>query len=589
MTKNNTEIASLAMDLKRVALGFYSGSNKMARRFSQEALKRKSEISKQDLKPYLLKFLQKLPKILKQKEFNKLRPLGEPDFYVYKILQTIAEAKKEAWTPEILESFAKEEIETKVNESDITDQVVAEADLQIFEYSEAKVTESDKLFDRALSPTVKEAISREVGAHPIKMVERKKKQEEIKEIVGSEDNNQIVYDYSKTSQSAANKDKSEGFTADTIQNSSFQLTVYEIGTANGKEAQIKRFNFTPDYNKEERLDSAPNSGIAQMNWGLTEGVNTQTGVVEASGMVPTRVELNLSIHNNLSVPMISQEEAERLYPGMNLLLLALDSSVVETEIDKSYAEKIYYDVDFKKLDSANQARFVMYTGVRSGNLLLKYNINNRETAQKVIYIGDNEMYFEEADFTAGERDLYTFNTRNIMSAKSTELSVAPELINVFNSSITANKRTLNSYEIKMPTHVSGTRKYIEMKHLSDSIFIGTDLKQDVDVPSNEFIGKVLEMNQVNSLKDRCLVQINIEKSLGGITVNGKNQSGEMYTETSYLDAEGNFSKTDFDQAQKAFIVGDMEGIFNAKLEYSDGSTQFLKTYCSQGTYIVEQL
>ncbi|KKQ75498.1 MAG: hypothetical protein US96_C0010G0014 [Candidatus Woesebacteria bacterium GW2011_GWB1_38_5b] len=72
MTKNNTEIASLAMDLKRVALGFYSGSNKMARRFSQEALKRKSEISKQDLKPYLLKFLQKLPKILKQKDEKKL-------------------------------------------------------------------------------------------------------------------------------------------------------------------------------------------------------------------------------------------------------------------------------------------------------------------------------------------------------------------------------------------------------------------------------------------------------------------------------------------------------------------------------------
>lgn len=47
--------------------------------------------------------------ILKQKEFFKLRPLGEPDFYVYKILQTIAECKKEAWDPEMIESFAKEE------------------------------------------------------------------------------------------------------------------------------------------------------------------------------------------------------------------------------------------------------------------------------------------------------------------------------------------------------------------------------------------------------------------------------------------------------------------------------------------------
>lgn len=48
--------------------------------------------------------------ILKQKEFSKLRPLGEPDFYIYKILQTISECKKEAWTGEIIESFAEEEI-----------------------------------------------------------------------------------------------------------------------------------------------------------------------------------------------------------------------------------------------------------------------------------------------------------------------------------------------------------------------------------------------------------------------------------------------------------------------------------------------
>lgn len=72
MTKNNTEIASLAMDLKRVATGFYNGSGKMARRFSEEALKRNNEISKHNLKPYLLRILKKLPKILKQKDESKL-------------------------------------------------------------------------------------------------------------------------------------------------------------------------------------------------------------------------------------------------------------------------------------------------------------------------------------------------------------------------------------------------------------------------------------------------------------------------------------------------------------------------------------
>ena len=49
--------------------------------------------------------------ILKEKRFGKLRPLGEPDFYVYKILETISDCKQEAWTPEMLKDFAKDEIE----------------------------------------------------------------------------------------------------------------------------------------------------------------------------------------------------------------------------------------------------------------------------------------------------------------------------------------------------------------------------------------------------------------------------------------------------------------------------------------------
>lgn len=54
--------------------------------------------------------------ILKQKKFSKLRPLGEPDFYVGKILETISNAKQEAWTPEMVGSFAKEEIERVKND-----------------------------------------------------------------------------------------------------------------------------------------------------------------------------------------------------------------------------------------------------------------------------------------------------------------------------------------------------------------------------------------------------------------------------------------------------------------------------------------
>ncbi len=56
--------------------------------------------------------------ILKDKKFLKLRPLGESDFYVGKILSGISECKREAWTPEIIESFARAEIERVKNDPD---------------------------------------------------------------------------------------------------------------------------------------------------------------------------------------------------------------------------------------------------------------------------------------------------------------------------------------------------------------------------------------------------------------------------------------------------------------------------------------
>lgn len=50
-------VESLAMDLKRVALGLYRGSNAMANRFKEEALKRGAELEQQKSDVYLKSLL----------------------------------------------------------------------------------------------------------------------------------------------------------------------------------------------------------------------------------------------------------------------------------------------------------------------------------------------------------------------------------------------------------------------------------------------------------------------------------------------------------------------------------------------------
>lgn len=57
-------VESLAMDLKRVALGLYRGSFTMADRFKQEALKRESELENQEIDSYLKNLLKKTREIL---------------------------------------------------------------------------------------------------------------------------------------------------------------------------------------------------------------------------------------------------------------------------------------------------------------------------------------------------------------------------------------------------------------------------------------------------------------------------------------------------------------------------------------------
>lgn len=67
MDKNKITLTSLALDLKRVALGYHRGSNDMAKRFLEEALKREKEIDRNSVKPYIRTVLDNIKSIGNQK------------------------------------------------------------------------------------------------------------------------------------------------------------------------------------------------------------------------------------------------------------------------------------------------------------------------------------------------------------------------------------------------------------------------------------------------------------------------------------------------------------------------------------------
>ncbi len=58
--ENKYILESLASDLKRVAIGMYRGSNQMAEKFLEEALKRKKELKRDEIPFYINNLLNHL-------------------------------------------------------------------------------------------------------------------------------------------------------------------------------------------------------------------------------------------------------------------------------------------------------------------------------------------------------------------------------------------------------------------------------------------------------------------------------------------------------------------------------------------------
>jgi hypothetical protein len=140
----------------------------------------------------------------------------------------------------------------------------------------------------------------------------------------------------------------------------------------------------------------------------------------------------------------------------------------------------------------------------------------------------------------------------------------------------------------MPKQVLGNRKYLELSKQGNDIFIGVDGPGKLQIPNKEYIGKVLESFNTKDLTDRCLIQFNFKSPIANFKVAGKNRNGEMYTETMVLDQDGNLLVDDYSSAEKIFVLGEQEGQVSIHAESESGSIINAKSFCSNGTYLIEQ-
>lgn len=494
-------------------------------------------------------------------------------------------------------------------------------DLKVYDYSEKNTEKTNlttrksvstqkidkELYERPLSETVKKVINREIGNKktigeysptikkqilPNKEITPSNTEETEGDAKANNDeislgSSGIEHDYNKEAMQAFIKpnDKVESF-----QNLNAKIKIIDINMSTHKNVQGSGFEFIPDYDRNERVYD---NGIGELEFGYPSNSKTAitTGVINKSGSIPTRIELLMNNQETV-VPSFGEVSYRNFLEAngimkTNSIIVGLSEKIVDIDIDSDYEKRIYLDKDLK-VTEANK-KYILFAGIKSGNVLIKYKMNLGPISQKIIYIGEEEIYYEYPEFENIQRESFEIVSRSLMSTKNKELNTSASNLKIFNTNITSKKSALNVYELKFPQVPVGNRKYLELQYEGNSIFIGTREQAKIEIPQREFIEKVLTFNQISNLDQRCLVQINLSKEVSDIKANGKNLAGDMFVEMSVLDNEGKLNFENYENAEKIFLLGEQEGIMNAFINYTDGTSENLKTFCSNNTFLIEQL
>jgi hypothetical protein len=380
-------------------------------------------------------------------------------------------------------------------------------------------------------------------------------------------------------------------------NSTLNIKVISAKLGIGFGDYLKNFDLRPHHSSDDFLTDYGEGNIA-----FTSNLNNDVAVMPVSilkkGRVPTNIDLFFGKSDDeIIIPLIDTNSLNEFFEikglsgiGGNLLIdLDKDTEEVEVENHSKYEAKIYLDDNFKEVSESRDYSFVLITGIAPGNSLLSYRYKGDRFARKIINIKEGETLYEINGYIAEDSQIVEVFESNLMGKKTIPLKVSESEIKFFNSDSEIINRGRNRIEIMELDTPIGSRKYIEFNHLGNEIFLGTWNKKKVELPSRDYIEEMLRVFKFTDLTRKCLVQINASKGIESVNIEGSASNGFLNLEKLYLDKDGTFGDEPTELTEKIFIAGLKQGSISMKIKYLDTSVDYLQSFCSDETYLIEQL
>jgi hypothetical protein len=454
---------------------------------------------------------------------------------------------------------------------------VAIGDLLTFDYSQAQT------------------VSPKVSAVPVPA--KKTQAPEVKKATSTETKNE----YSSGLTTDEKIEEQEGFVGKNSKSLPNRTSVaISAVSVNGDGDLLDMKSFEVQF-KDDAADYAQDlsNGTVVFDYSLNDVAATRTAKLIAKNHVTTHMDLTLEQRDTSEMMVAMTEEyfskLQNKAAVTGGLLVKVDSAVADIEIDKSFSKKIYFDENFLETKNPDYS-FIYFANVPSGNVTVNF-VTKHKGIRKILFVQDGELTYEKNTLEdLGQVKLVMYED-NLLSKEKTPLNINAEEMTEFIQHPRTEKLSLNTYKLGVGNQSYGARLYLELAHQKEPIFVGVGENKKISIPSEDYLRLILSNFPEGKLKSRCMIQVNLAKKAVELFHQAEGVEDALITSAQMVDKDGRFHHSISSKTEKIFVQGeyqgnskaDPNGIIHLKVKYADGTSDFLKTFCSPNTYLVEQL
>jgi hypothetical protein len=304
---------------------------------------------------------------------------------------------------------------------------------------------------------------------------------------------------------------------------------------------------------------------------------------------------------DLTVPALEKEFAEKFQVRnqkipRGMVLVELDERTENIKLDGAAYATSFLDEKFKEV-KPDSATYVMFYGVEIGNRTLLTVDSRGKSSPRIIHVFEEELTFDPNLYLEQKDLVVTLKEEGLMSQRGKELAIAADDVSLTLSNVKSERMGINTYKLKTPALLMGSRHYLTLTHQREEIFVGVDDSKAINVPSEELITAVIGKFKLQGHASACLIQVNLDRPAKKYDVMAESHQETHVSYALVLDKDGGFYESMGEDSKKLFIMSESQAgeaftqnaKINIKIDFLDGTSKTFSSFCSPNTYLVEQL